>query len=141
MRRVLFLLQKLPFQHIKVVRFLLSGGVSAALNFSILWGSTELLHVWYMLSLIISIIICSILNFTLQKFWTFEDHSLDRVYAQLPQFITLGVVNLILNSIFLYVLVEYAHMWYLAGQVICIATLASMNFFIYHTLIFSSKGR
>ena len=136
MQRALRLLQKLPFQHIKVVRFFLSGGTAVTLNFVLLWTLTDLLHIWYLFSLVITILIGSVVNFTMQKFWTFENHSLERVHIQLPQFMALVLFNLVLNSAFLYALVEYGHLWYLAGQVICVGVLAGMNYFIYHRYIF-----
>lgn len=139
MQRALRLLQKLPFQHIKIVRYLVSGGSAALLNFALLWGFTDLAHLWYLLSLCIAWALSSVYTFALQKFWTFEDHSLERTHIQFSQYIVLSLVNLALNSLFLFVLVEYAHLWYLAGQVMCIGALAAMNFFIYRTFIFIEK--
>lgn len=136
MRKVLWLLQKLPLQHFKAVRYIISGGSAAAVNFILLWVFTEFLGLWYLLSLIIASIISASLTFALQKFWTFENPSMERVHVQMPQYVALALINLALNSAALYVLVEYAHMWYLAGQVICSAVLAVMNFLINQHYIF-----
>ena len=124
---------------LRVVRFLISGGSAAALNFALLWGFTELLRVWYMGSLVVAFIITTLYTFAMQKFWTFRNHGLERVHVQLPQYIALAVINLGINSALLYVLVEYAHLWYIFGQAICIGGLAVMNYFVYQRFIFVER--
>src|SRR3989344_945011 len=98
MEGLLRLLHKLPLQHLRVVRFLFSGGSGVVVNFILLWTLTEFLHLWYLFSLVIAILVGSLLNFTLQKFWTFGNHSLKQVHIQLPKFATLVLFNMILNS-------------------------------------------
>ena len=136
MRRVLWLLQKLPLQRFKAVRYVVSGGTAACLNFFLLWFLTEFFRLWYIFSLIIASVTSAAFTFVLQKFWTFENPSLERVHIQMPQYITLALINLVLNSAALYILVEYIHLWYIAGQVICSGTLAVMNYLINQHYIF-----
>lgn len=136
MPTLLRFLNKLPLQRLRMLRFVVSGGMSTALNFLILYVLTDFFGLWYLFSAIISIATGFVLSFILQKFWTFEHHSLEYLHTQFFMYVGVGVANMTVNALLLYGLVEYFHFWYIAAQVFCTILLATMNFFVYRHMIF-----
>lgn len=122
--------------HTKIVRFLISGGTATLTNLVLLYAFTDLLGIWYIASAIAAFIIAFIVSFTLQKFWTFGDMSRDGMHRQAIIYFTAGALNLCLNTVLLYVFVEYIGSHYLISQIIISALIAIENYFIYQFLIF-----
>ena len=123
----------------KIVRFLIAGGASTAFMFATLLVLHEWLNVWYLWSSTIALILTTIVSFTIQKFWAFQDRSLHSVGKQFYVFATLAVFNLFANALLMYVFVEYFHIWYLFAQIITTGFIAAWDFLLYHFVIFSKK--
>jgi dolichol-phosphate mannosyltransferase len=124
----------------RVARFIISGGTSAATNLLLLFILTHWYGVWYVYSSVIAVSVATIVSFILQKLWTFKNFSL-AVHTQFPLHVTLGLVNIVVNTGILYVLVEYFHIWYLIAQIISGILLAFVNYFTYKTYIFRNEAR
>ena len=102
----------------QVFKFCIAGSVGTGLYYGLLYGLTEFAQVWYLGSSIVASIAHFVLKFSLLKFWAFEDRDLTRVHHQLGYFFGLSVVNFGLNTLGLYVLVQYGHLWYMEAQII-----------------------
>lgn len=124
------------FRNSRVLRYLAAGGMGAATNLATLYALTEFFHVWYLFSSIIAVSVSFIVSFILQKFWTFRSMDLDRVPVQLPMHLSLSFANLVLNTVLMYLLVDYIHLWYMLAQVIVAGVLAVANYTIYRLYIF-----
>ena len=122
--------------HTKIVRFLISGGTATFTNIALLYVFTDIFRIWYILSAIMAFIIAFVVSFTLQKFWTFQDMSKEGMHRQAIIYFTAGAINLGLNTVLLYVFVEYLGSHYLLSQIIISAFIAIENYFIYQFLIF-----
>ncbi len=108
-------------------------------NLSILFILTHWYGLWYLYSSIIAASVATIVSFILQKLWTFQNFS-SAVHKQFPLHVTLGLVNIAVNTAILYVLVEYFHIWYLIAQIISGIILAFVNYFTYKTYIFRNEA-
>ncbi len=106
------------------------------MTFLLLYTLTSVLGFWYLGSSVVALVFGFFTSFILQKFWTFRNRSLERVRIQLPLHLLLSLSNIVLNTIFLFILVEYVGLWYLFAQFIITGLLACMNFFIYRGYIF-----
>jgi putative flippase GtrA len=138
MDKIVRLVDSLPFRNSRVARFLIAGGTSAVVNLSILFILTHWFGVWYLYSSIVAISIATIVSFILQKLWTFRNFGTE-VHIQFPMHVTLALSNIVVNTISLYILVEWFGLWYLFAQVIVGAFLAVVNYTIYKTLIFVER--
>ena len=118
------------------IKYIISGGSTAVVLFSLLYLLTDILGLWYIYSTIISFVIALIINFILQKFWTFRDNDLRKVKKQLAMFIFIGGINFVLNPFLLYILVERFYMWYILGEAIVVGSLAIVNFTVNKFIIF-----
>jgi len=121
---------------IKLVRYLVSGGTAALINFLLLFALTEFLEVWYLASAVIAFIVSFCASFTLQKFWTFRDGRLSAAPRQMVQHLSLAVGMIALDTVFLYLAVEILGLWYMLAQFIIFGALAVGSFFIYSRYIF-----
>lgn len=120
-------------------RYLVSGGSAAAINIGTLYVLTEYAHVFYLLSAVLSFSIAFFVSFLLQKFWTFGDRRKEVLHWQVILFLGVALVNLLVNTLLIYSLVEYMHLWYVAAAVVSGALLAVSNFFIYKHVIFTTE--
>lgn len=115
----------------KVIKFIISGGGAFLTNIVLLYVFTEFFGWWYILSATLSYTLSIGIGFSLNKFWTFLDHSTEGVYTQVSLYILINLFNLLLNILMLYVLVDYFGLWYISAQIITSVILAIESFFLY----------
>jgi putative flippase GtrA len=113
----------------QVVRFSIVGAISVFTYYALLYGLTEFAAVWYILSALAAFVGYYIVNFLCQKFWAFQNKDKKYIKRQLAQFTIMAVGNWILNTFLLYVLVEYAHMWYMLAQGILTIVVSIIAYF------------
>jgi len=112
------------------VRFCVAGAAGVIAYYAALYGLTEYFGIWYVISAVIGFILNTGLNFTLQKFWTFQNKETHMVHRQLVLYVAMTVSFLVGNTLFLYLMVEYLHMWYIGAQVILTAIISVLGFII-----------
>jgi putative flippase GtrA len=78
-----------------------------------------------------------VVSFSLQKFWTFDERSIDSIHTQLGMYLILALFGLGANTVAMYVLVDHAGFHYLAAQILASAFIAVGNFFAYKHFIFT----
>ncbi|MFC1686328.1 GtrA family protein [Patescibacteria group bacterium] len=110
------------------LKFCVVGTVGTAIDFGILYILVEYSNTWYLLAATISFVVAVINNYIFNKIWTFEDRDSSFV-KQFAQFLVVSVVGLGLNILILYVLVEFAGMWYILAKVLATGVVLIWNFF------------
>ena len=123
-----------------VVRYVIAGGITALSNILVLYILTDYLGLWYLVSSFAAICTAWVVSFLLQKFWAFQNYGLDRVHIQLYLHTILALSNIVLNTVLLYVFVEWIHLWYIAAQIIASGLLACMNYIVYRHYIFPRQN-
>ncbi len=124
--------------HYRLIHFLLVGGFSTVVNLSVSFVLTSLVGVWYIASAVVAFVAAYAVNFTLQKFWTFQASAKEGSGLQLARHLSLQLCNLGLEVGGMYLLVEYAGLWYFYAQVLVLAGISVESFFITR-YIFSPK--
>jgi putative flippase GtrA len=122
-----------------VWRYLVSGSSAAVVDLGLLYGLTEWASLHYLASATIAFVAAFFVSFFLQKFWTFQDHSVERVHAQVALYFVIAVANLGLNTLLMYLFVEYLHLWYLAAQILAGSAIACESFFISRHFVFKTR--
>lgn|GEM_PF-310403 len=141
-----FLFEKKP----AVAKYLIAGSLSTATQLGGLYFLV-LLHLHYLVATSLAFIAALIVSFTLHKFWTFGDHSLERVPVQFISHAALGITNLFINGVLMYIFVEnllhptfgdplMPH-WYVAAQALTSLLIALESFFVYRLFIFGYLRR
>lgn len=121
-------------KHVKIIRFLISGGTATVANFSILFVLTHFFKVWYVLSEIIAFLCAFGISFVLQKFWTWRNSDKEKMHKQAVFFMLVALAGLITNIVLLYALVEFLHLHYLVAQVGISIFIATMNYLAYNKI-------
>jgi len=120
----------------QIFKYIVAGGTAAVVDLSLLYLLTEFWGIWYLLSTILAFMGAFAVSFTLQKFWTFRDHAMDGIHKQLTMYFVVTAINLGLNTLFVYLLVEHGDLWYMLAQVIAGVTIAFESFLVYKFIIF-----
>lgn len=124
---------------LKIVRFCVSGGLSAIFGFMMLYGFTEYIGIWYLLSSIMSFIISDIFSFLIKKFWVFEEKDIKEAKLQIFLYLLLSILYLMTNTIFLFIFVEYLHIQYIISQVIVIFILLAPSYILSQRIFIVQK--
>ncbi len=125
----------------KFFRYLISGGTAAAVYLALVYVLTDLAGVWYLASTTIGFVVAFLVSFSLQKLWTFKDSRIHVAVRQLALFLSAALAGLFFNALCMYVLVEYAGIWYLLAQVISSGALATISFFVYSSIFHGGDKR
>jgi putative flippase GtrA len=123
----------------KFLKYLISGGSAFITNLGLLYFFTEVFNIWYVFSSIIAFAASFSVAFTLQKFWTFNDRSTAELRQQLTISFSVALFNLVLNTAFVYLLVEQFSLHYIFAQILTTGVIAIESFLMYQYVIFVSK--
>lgn len=122
--------------HTRIFRFLLSGGTALLTDLAVLYLFTDVFGVWYLASAVIAFIFAFFVSFLLHKFWTFGDHSREDFHTQMSMYFFITVINLALNTLLMYLLVEKIGLQYIVAQIAASALIAVGSFFTYQRFVF-----
>ena len=123
-------MQNTPSRFRRAVRFCIAGAAGIVVYYASLYYLTEYLGVYYIASAVVGFILNTVLNFFLQKFWTFQNKDAELVHRQVMLYVAMAVSFLIGNTLFLYLMVQYLHMWYIGAQVILTVIISILSFII-----------
>lgn len=124
----------------RLLRYLVSGGIAAAVDLGLLYVFTDFFLIHYLTSAIFAFLITFFISFTLQKFWTFQDSTTDRVHVQATIYFLVALINLVINTALMYLFVDIIGIWYMAAQFLASGLLAFESFFISRYVIFKGGG-
>lgn len=130
---------KLIIKHYRIVKYLIAGGTAAIIDLFFLHVFTDWLGVWYLYSAVIAFLLALGVSFGLQKFWVFNNHSLDKVHHQAIMHSILGLFNTGANAVLMFLLVSGIGIHYLIAQIIGGGVIAVFNFVIYRQVIFKPE--
>lgn len=126
---------------IRVIRFVVSGTTSAGVAIALLYAFTEWGGLWYMTSAGLALACSLLVSFVLQKYWTFSGHERTGTIREVSLFLLMNTVNLGLNALGLFLLVEYGHIWYIAAEFISALVVAVLTFGFMRLVIFPVTHR
>ena len=121
----------------RVVRFLFSGGLAAAANIIPLFVLVHFFYIWYLLAAVVAFITAVAVSFMMQKFFTFNDYTREKIKQQTVLYLGIQIFNLCLNTLFMYIGVDLLHIHYILAQVLISGMMAVYNFFVYKHLVFT----
>ena len=122
------------FKHFKIYCY--TSVIGAVLMFSLLYISTSVLKIHYMLSFTIVYAIVATTSFILSKFLVFRFFSPKRFHKQYCQFFAISLVFYILNLISLFIIVNFFGVWYLLAQFIISVIGLPVVYLIHRKIVF-----
>lgn len=114
----------------RFVKFSVVGISGVIVNFGILWWLTEIGGWYYLHSSLVAIELSILSNFALNDYWTFSDHHPKgrRLIHRAMLFNATYILGLVINVSTLWVLTEYANLYYLIANVGGIVLATFWNF-------------
>tara|TARA_Y100000310_G_C20675091_1_gene812564 strand:- start:972 stop:1430 length:459 start_codon:yes stop_codon:yes gene_type:complete len=121
-----------------ILKHFFVGVIGAIIQFSLfivfmlIWGEE-----YYLSSTTVAFGIALSITFILHKFWTYKDPILSSMYWQFSWFVAFGIGNIILNGLVMYILIEWAALWYLVAQIVTIISLSIISFVVNRLITFN----
>lgn len=122
------------------IKYFIAGVTAATTNLVLLFVLTEFFNIWYLISASLAFIVAFSVSFYLQKFWTFRDKSKDKDHKQKAGYFIVAIVNLGINAVGIYALVEWLDIHYLLAQIITGVLIAVYSYAIYRFVIFKKNS-
>lgn len=123
--------------YMKLVRFVISGGIATSVNILLVFILTEYFNLWYLLGASTGFGVAFLISFILQKFWTFQDKSKEGIHKQAVIFFITVIAGIAVNAILVYLFVENLKFHYLLAQITSGVLIAIANYFAYQKLVFN----
>lgn len=131
-----------PLNEYKVyVKYLITGTLCTTGDILFLYFLTDIVGLWYLFSTIFVYIFAFFSSFYMQKYWTFKDGRKKIFYEQMFSYFMVGLFNISINTLGVFILVESYNVYYLFAQILMFATLGIESFLIYRFIIFKRKRR
>lgn len=111
-------------------RYIISGGTSAVVDLALLYLLNTKLQFHYLTASIMAFCVAFFVSFVLQKFWTFKNRSTEGVHGQIFIYLGSSLFSLGVNTLLMYIFVDYFQIMVLLSQVFAGAIVACFTFFI-----------
>lgn len=110
--------------------------MSTSLDFIVLIFLTEILQFWYVFSAFLAALIGGITSFALGRSWAFMQKN-DKLSSQAIKYLFVWGVSILLNTISLYLIVEYTGIQYIISKIIVSLTVGvGFNFLMHKNFTF-----
>lgn len=139
MLKVIFKLALDVLDEHTILRYIISGGMSATVNISLFSLFFYLFKIHYILSNIIAFCVAFFVSLLLQKFWTFRDNSKEAIHIQGFYYLLNSLLGLSINTSILYVCVDYFKIMPILGVIIAGICTALVTFQISSRYIFKKN--
>lgn len=99
-------------QLMQIIRFGLIGGIAFVIDYGLLNFCTEVLHIYYLTSSIISFTVSVIFNYVASVKWVFSVDNGKSSGQNLTFFITFSIIGLLINQLIMWVGTDLGHIDY-----------------------------
>jgi len=123
----------------QIVKYGISGVTGGFLQLIFLYTFVDVFGFWYIYGVILAYLVALVIVFSMQKFWTFRDYSMDGFHRQSFLYTMIAAASLILNIVSMYILVDIFHLWHIAAQILVIVVVGVLSFFLNKTLTFTRE--
>jgi putative flippase GtrA len=118
----------------QLVRYLITGISSAAIEFALLFVFKDLVGLTVIQANSAALSIVFWFNFLINRYWSFKSKS--DIKRQLAMYAVLFIINLFASDFIMYILVSLLHFMYLVAKVFAIGAIVCWNFFLYRKVIY-----
>ncbi len=115
--------------------YVLIGGISATIDFSVLFTFTSILGVYYIYSTIVAYPCGAATHFLLNKYFNFKRHE-KRLINQVMTYVMVNFVGLCITLTIMYILVEYFGLLYLYAKAIAVFLVLFYSFNMHRAFTF-----
>ena len=128
--------REILFKRRLALAYIVAGGSAATVDIGTLYLFKGILGFTIIPAVAVAFFAGFCVSFIFQKFWTFEDTSMDKVHAQATLYFIVSTFNFFLNIALMYFLVAVLQVWYIFAKILVSGGIAFITFFIYRIFIF-----
>jgi putative flippase GtrA len=122
------------------LKFTLIGATAFVINLALLWLFTDVMHIHYVISFIVSAQISIFWNFVWHDNWTWGKVEKQKSLAdRLKAFEAIYISSLIANTVLIYVFTEYFSLHYIVSMVIAVGITFVYNYAMQSKVTFKKK--
>lgn len=118
---------------IRLIKFFCIGGFNYVLNIVLVWFGTEIMGLYYLVSVAIAYLIITIANFFWHSGYIFK---VQRSSVMVVKYIGILALFYFTHIGFVKVLTDWLRLYYLLSVVVSVSTLFLLKFLIYNTFVF-----
>ena len=122
---------------VQAVRYALSGGTAFVADFGLLYVLTDWLHVHYLLSSVLSFATGLLITYLLSIYWIFDQRRFDNRLYEIVLFVVIGVVGLLLTTLFMWLFTDCLGMYYLLSKMLTTIITTAWNFLAKKFILFT----
>lgn len=122
----------------RIIKYLASGCIGIVVNLGSLFILADLFGFYYLSSSILAVSFSTVVGFLLQKYWTFEAGSSQGTRRQFVLYVAVAILNILLNTLIVYLLVDFSGFHHLPAQFAGAAIVAVSSYVIYKKIIFNT---
>jgi len=124
----------------RLLRFATTGGICFSVNLAVLYAGTELLHLHYTLSLLLSLLVVNLVGLLLNRRWTFES-TRNPFWAEAMRYWSANALSALAVLASTALLVEVLHVHYLLANVLIAVLFMIGNFVLHLRWTFRARAR
>ena len=113
---------------VQLFRYLFVGTTAFVFDFTILFLLTSKLHVPYLVSTTLAFLVGVTINYLLSILWVFNTKESINRKKQFTLFLIVAVIGLILTDLFMWLLTDKAHFFYLVSKIVTTVIVYFWNF-------------
>lgn len=121
-------------------KFIIVSIIGIVVNVSVLVFITEVFGIFYIVSYFLASIVSGVLNFMLNKHWTFKETSseISKMAKQYARFFSINLTMQLMGAFMLYFFTEYFGIHYAFSQVIVLGFIWTILFIFYKAWVFKT---
>jgi len=122
-------------------RYIISGIIAASANLLVYGLLLYRVHVWYTTAAAISFCIGVAVSFSLHKYWTFKQRSLEKIHFEIILFLVIAAANGFINIFLLFLGVQELRLGTFIANVLSNGMVALWSYFIYKHVTFIKREK
>ncbi len=123
----------------QLFRYSLVGGLAFMADVTTLVFLTEFHGVNYLFSAGVGFLVGLLINYVLSVTWVFSESSYDSKILEFIFFLSIGLIGLVFNELFIWIFTEKVKTHYLASKIVTTALVYFWNFFARKYLVFKKR--
>lgn len=130
-----------PSWVLQFIRYVGVGGLSFVVDFAALYVLTEHLGWHYLVSATVAFLAGLMTNYLLCLAWVFDFRRMANPLHEFLVFGAIGLAGLAMNNLLLWLLTDFAGLYYLFSKLFAAAFILFFNFFLRRWMLFSPAAR
>lgn len=134
------MIKKFLDKHAKnFILYVICGGIATLVDIASLYFFTDVLEIYYLISVVLAFPLGVLTNYALNKYFNFRNFSSEH-FQQLTKFTLVALGGLFLNVMIIYILVEFFGLWYIFSKCVAAGLVLFYSYFMHRYWTFNDES-